>query len=375
MGGKMLSSGQDAWYTYRGNDDDVVVSTKVRLARNLANFPFPAKLRGTDGERIQSIVFDAFNHLEDCEQFQAIAVSQLDSLGSRILEERGILGPSAGSSGKDAGIILRTDGRVACTVNIADHVHISSFAPGMDCSTALQVSQAVDKGLQQHIQFAASYDFGYLTSSLLDSGSGMRISIRVHLPSLSMQGRIRSIAEDMSGKGVLFSASFGSGGMDNVSGAGGTGASLGAYYELSSTNCGSGSELDQLASIVSAGKKIMEMERSARSECRRDMPSDVRNYLYRSVALARSSLFIPLREAIDIISGIKWGTDMGMLCGIEDASLRALLYRIQEGHLEYVLKNGSFKFEKDVSANAAKKNERLRALILQEAFEDVKVIQ
>ena len=192
----------------------------------------------------------------------------------------------------------------------------------------------------------------------------MKLSLRVHLPSLSMQGTIGSVSEELNKNGILFSALYG---------VGDKGASLGSYYELVSTNSQTGSEFDQVVSMSSAAKKLAEMERGAREKCLDIMPSEVRNYLYRSIALARSSIFISLREAVDIISGVKWGKDIGLVDGIDDATLHALLYRIQEGHLEYVLKNGEFHFEKDISDNPVRKNERLRALILQEAFEDVKI--
>src|SRR5574344_89598 len=128
MEGPIAAPGNnDAWYSYAGSDDDVILSTRVRLARNLANFPFPQKLRGTDGQRVQAIVFDAFNHLDNGDQFQAISIEKLDPLGSRILQERGVLSAEEISTEKkdgDAdtdrgcGIVMRTDGKVSCTVNI-----------------------------------------------------------------------------------------------------------------------------------------------------------------------------------------------------------------------------------------------------------------
>ncbi len=361
----------DAWYTASGQESDVVLSTKICVARNLANFPFPKKLRGNDGERIQSIVFDAFNHLENGEEFKAVATNRLDEMGSRILRERGIL---SADGDQNTGIIMRTDGRVSCTVNFIDHLRISVFSAGMDLDGVLSLAHEIDKGLQQRIQFAASYDFGYLTSSVTDAGSGMKLSLRFHLPSLSLLGRIKDISADMTSRGISFATSFGSNAINTILGSSDFSASLGSYYEISSINSQSGSELDQLASIAAEAQKIKELERSAREECLKLMPSDVRNYMYRSLALARSSLFISLRESVSIISGIKWGLDMGLLDGISDTVLHALLYRIQEGHLQFVLKNGNFNFENDVNDNNTKKNERLRALILQEAFEHVKLV-
>ncbi|MBP5696172.1 MAG: hypothetical protein J6X11_05910 [Treponema sp.] len=177
---------------------------------------------------------------------------------------------------------------------------------------------------------------------------------------------------EMNERGIGFAAAYGSGSTGFVSGFG-KGASLGAYYEIRSLDSQSGTEFDQMTSIASAAKKLVEYERTARTECASSMPSDIRNFLFRALALARSSLFVPLREAIEIISAVKWALDMNLLSGIDDSVLFALLYRVQEAHLEYVLKNGSFNFEKDISGTV-KKNGRLRALILQEAFEDIKLM-
>ncbi len=364
------SQGTEAWYTYDGQDNDVIVATRVRLARNLADFPFPEHLRPGDDERIISIVFDAFNQMSDGESFQAITMDKLDTLGWRILHERGALDVHGS---KKEGLILRNDGKLSCTVNSGDHVQIKAFATGLDLDQTVRMVTAVDSGLQSKIQFAASYDFGYLTANTWDAGSGMKISLRMHLPSVSAMGGIRSLASMVMSEGFSFTATYGNGGYNNVDGSGGKGSSLGSYYTLDTVNCLSGTELDQMSAVVSMAAKIKDMERTSRDEYKKNTPSNVKNYMYRAVALARSSMFVSLREAISIISGVKWGKDMGFLTGIDDTELHALLYRIQEGHLEYVLKNGIFHFEKDVKDVPQKKNERLRALILQEAFQDIKL--
>ncbi|MBQ1833866.1 MAG: hypothetical protein II114_08870 [Treponema sp.] len=363
--------GGDAWYAYDGVDDDVFVSSTVCFARNLANFPFPSQLRGNDGERIQSLVFDAFNSLSDGEKYQALSVNRLDPLGTRILQEREILSDSA--SEKKAGVIVRSDGKITCSVNMVDHVRISSFAPGFDFNGPMSMAENVDKGLQTKLQFAASYDFGYLTSTVEEAGSGIKFSVRMHLPSLTASGKIPSLTRAYNDKGLSFTDSFGSGGSDQISGIESKSGSLGSFYDLKTSNCLSGTELDQMANIVSAATRFRDYERSARDECRKNMDSTVRNAVFRSVALARSSVFIRLREAVSLISGVKWGLDLGIIEGIDDTTLRALLYRIQEGHLEYVLKSGNFIFEKDIKNDAAKKIERIRAVILQEAFDNIKI--
>ncbi|MFA6937057.1 MAG: hypothetical protein WCQ67_02370 [Treponema sp.] len=348
-----------AWYSCSGKDDDVILSTRIRLARNLADFPFPPKLQESDSIRIQEIAFDVFNHFENSEKYQAVSVEKLDPLGSRILQERGIIDST---EGKNLGIVMRTDGKVSCTVNVVDHVRISSFVSGFDVDGALKLCREVDEEMQKKIQFAASYDFGYLTTSVKDAGSGMKISFRVHLPSLSALGKIESIATEMSKKNISFSASYG---------AGEIGSSLGSYYQISTVNCFTGNEFDQIAEITSEVEKIVELERSARSKCNEQMPTNARNQIYRSFGVSQFSKFLTLRESIDLIGGIKWGKDLQLLTGIEYSELHALLYRIQEAHLQFAIKNGNFNFEEDIADNTERKVCRLRALVLQESFEDI----
>lgn len=349
----------DAWYTYPGSNDDVVLSIRSRLARNLANFPFPPKMQDSDGAMVQAIVFDAFNHLSDAEAYRAIPVANLDAVGARIMEERGVL-PSVRSP--HAGLIIRNDGRVSCTVNLTDHVRISSFCPGFDLDKVIVPTRKLDEALQAKVQFAASYDFGYLTSSVYSSGSGMRLSVRVHLPSLTLQNKIASVSKDFASKGISFTACYG---------AGNQGGSLGCFYQLSTNNSSSGTEFDQFANLVSEIEKLIDAERTAREEVKRTNLSDIRNTTYRSLALAKNSIFVSLKESIELVSGMKFALDCGYLEGMADTVLHALLYRVQEGQLQYVEKNGNFSFENDIVSDPVKKQERLRALLLQEAVDDV----
>ncbi len=171
-----------SWYACAGPEQDIVVATRATLSRNLANFPFPDKLNDSESERIQSIVFDAFNFLKNAEDFQAVSVCKLDGIGNKIMHERGIL---FDSKGKKSGLVLRNDGKISCTVNTDDHLKISSFIPGLGIEAASNSVYEIDNELQKRIQFAASYEFGYLTYSVLNSGSGLSVVVNLHLPACS----------------------------------------------------------------------------------------------------------------------------------------------------------------------------------------------
>lgn len=354
----------DAWYAVSGADNDVVLSTRVRLARNLANFPFPSKFKGDDAYRVQTLVFDSFSHCQEPDKYQGIVTSELDELGAKILEERGIL-EKEGAKSDGAGIIVRTDGKVSCSINFRDHVRLSSFVSGLNGSEAFNLCSQIDDQLQNTIQFAADYEIGYLTSSISDSGSGMKVSCRVQLPSLSFTQKLPQIFAQLNQKEIIVSDCFGAGSLPS--------SSLGFYYQISSKNSSSGSELDQLASLVSAVKFLVENERRERAVVLRNRQTELRNKIYRSFAKIKFASLIDTREAVEIIADIKWGKNLGFLSGIEDCELTALLYRIQEGHLQFVLKGRNFNFPSDIKDKQSLKSNYLRSLILQEAFENIKL--
>ena len=207
----------------------------------------------------------------------------------------------------------------------------------------------------------ASYDFGFLTSSVLDCGSGMKVSVRVHLPAISFAGKLRDCVTSLEEKGVGVSACFGAG-EEN-------GTSLGAYYQIATRQPAVGSEFDQMAAIVSAVRYVAECERRERVAVMHERPTEMQDAVYRAYAKMKFSSLMTLRESVDSIGKLKWGIDAGMAGGIADSDLCALLYRIQDGHLQFVLKNGSFHFPSDIAHDNALQVERLRAVMMQEAFE------
>jgi protein arginine kinase len=358
----------DAWYAALGPEQDVVVSTKIRIARNLANFSFPRASRGDDGERVQALVFDAFSKMDTPDSFQAISTERLDSLGRRILAERGVIpyefAKHYGTKNAIApGIVVRSDGRLTCTVNAADHIHICAFAPGLDPMGVWQNAHAIDEKMQECLQFAASRDFGYLTSELADTGSGMKLTVQAHLPSVSMAGSLMEVIEASEARGFSLSAAYG-----NASG-----SSLGAYYDITNANSFEGNEFDQIASISAAAVFLANFERKLRENIAENKPTIIRDRVCKSFAQTKYSSFLTEREAIAFLSDIKLGKDTGLITGITYNELAALLFRIKEAHLAFIAKSANFAFEKDVSESQELSISRMRSLIVHEALENVEL--
>lgn len=354
----------NSWFSINGPENDVVLSTRVRFARNLANFPFVKKIKGDDAERVRSIIFDAFSHFENADLYTAIINDSIAGNSAAIFSERGIIDHDAFKN-EGAGLVFCIDGKTSCAINDVDHIRISSMTPGLDGTSAFAVCQKIDDQLQNNVQFAANYELGYLNSSIADTGSGMKVSCRVHLPSLSFSGKLKTIIQALNEKGISFRDCFGAG---NISG-----TSLGFYYQISSTSCGEGNEIDQLANLISGVKFVVENERREREVVLRTLQTKLRDRIFRSLAAVKFASLIQLKEAIEILSDIKWGRNLGFFSDISDSEFCALLYRIQDGHLYQLLKSKNINFPRDISENMQLKVEYLRTILLQETFEKLKV--
>ncbi len=358
------------WYTQRGRLSDVVLSSRIRIARNLADFPFPNQFRNDDSARVQSLVFDAFLKTKVADSYQTIAVASLQPLGAQMLLERGLV-KSSTLKAPGAGLVMRMNGNKAnsglvCTVNDRDHVRISCFTAGSYIEEAYKICAEVDASLQSSLQFAASYDFGFLTSAIKDSGSGVKLSARVHLPSTGMTGKIPELFEALSQKGIVAENAF-----DYAVTGGG---SLGDFYIISSNFSGQASELEQIAAFKEVLKIVVDTERRNNDLILQTQVTEVTDKVLKSFSIGKYALMLDLREAIQIISDIKYGKNLNIIKGISDSELTSLLYRIQEASLRSVIKKRSFKFPMDIAGNDKKMSSRLRSLLLQDSFEHLKII-
>lgn len=354
----------EAWYAYAGPENDVVLSTRISLRRNLENYAFPNAFKFDDAERVQALVLDSFSKIPQAEQYSVMAVKNLEGLGQRILMERGIIHGSIMSEPM-ASLFIRSDGKLSGTVNVGDHVRLVSFVSGFNLQESFSLAKDLDDALQEHLQFSCDLDFGYLTANIFESGSGMKTSVLLHLPSVYASGLLDKVFKEILANNLAISGFYGGGRED--------GSSLGSYYVLSSNNSLQGSEQTQIEEFSLYVNQLIDLERKLRKKLTDNEPTRLRDSIYRALATVKFARYISANEAIDLISRIKWGANLGILSGINDADLLALLFRTQTAHLQYILQTSSIKYEKDVRTDE-QKIERLRSLLIQEAASKIQLI-
>lgn len=350
-----------AWYVAEGRDTDVVLSTRVRLARNLAGFLFPATIKTDDAESVVSLVFDAFNHFENPDQFQMVRMSQVDSIGKRILSERGVIENGTGSE-PWRGIVIRNDGAFSATVNMEDHIRLAVFSSGLSIVESCQAVAAIDEALKRNLQFSAMPGLGYLTSSLSSLGSGMKVSVLMCLPALTMAGLIDRVIREYLAQGFIVRGYYG----------GDDSSSLGYLYQVSNGYSAGGDEAGQCARVEQAALKLVELERKSRDELALSGKTGLEDTVFRALVTAKYARFIGLNESINLIHRIKLGVNLGYIKGIGHKDLTALLYRVQAAHISFVISGGSIIIESDVKSEDLRMD-RLRAMVIQEVLKEADI--
>lgn len=350
-----------AWYTEEGADTDVVLSSRVRVARNLDGFSFPLTIKADEAERVQSLVFDAFNHQAEPDKYQIIQMSNLDVLGRRILAERGVLEADSGNE-HWRGIIVRNDGVLSVTVNMEDHVRIAAFASGLSLFSCGNISATVESLLQKKLDFSTMTGFGYLASNLFSTGTGIKASAVLCLSGLAMNGHLERVIRDYLANGFVLRGYYGQS----------NGLSLGCLYQISNLSASTGDSDSQLSVLNQAVTKLVELERKSRSELFRSRPTIVEDTVFRAIVTAKYARLLPLSEAIDLIHRIKLGVNVALIKGITNYNLTALLYRIQNAHLQFVISSTSIIIEEELVSEETRMD-RLRAMIVQEVLKDADI--
>jgi len=359
----MTQSGQtnDAWYTEDGPETDVVLASRIRLARNLAGFNFPVTIKSDDAEHVLSLVFDAFNKLDHPERYQMVRMSGIDTTGKRILSERGVIETGIGNE-PWKGIIIRNDGILSASINIEDHLRIASFAPGLSLFECAKEVYGIDTATQDHLQFSAMADFGYLTSGIMNVGTGMKASTLLCIPAICMNGLLDRVMREYLSQGFVIKGYYGTDGN----------ASLGCLYQLSNGSSATGDYEAQIGLVEQATRKLVDLERKSRQELLVTNPTTVEDTAFRAISTLKYARFLALPEAIDLLYRVRLGANLGLVTGISNHALTALMYRIQSAHIGFVISGGSVIIEEDVKSDEMRMN-RLRAMVVQEILKEADI--
>ena len=316
----MIETGK--WYEKSGNCGDVVCSTRVRLARNLKQFPFPAKATVPQREAVEQKVRDALlsgNSILS-KEFRFVPLENASEEEAVSLVERHIVSPEFISDRRGKAVLISDDESISIMINEEDHLRIQVLREGFSLKEAAETADRIDTLLSETLDFAYDPEFGYLTQCPTNLGTGMRASVMLHLPALTENGAMPRIASNLSKLGLTIRGTYGEGSK-----------SVGGLYQLSNQITLGLSENEAIENLRSITVQLMEEERKARSQMAQDVAWQ--DKIDRAAGILKTARVLSSSECMELLSYVRFGISVGILQGVTTEELNGLMVNVQPGTL------------------------------------------
>lgn len=327
--------------------DTIALSSRVRLARNYADIPFPMRM---DEKGAKTVYDRTLANLagEAVEPIRAVRMEELSGVSRRVLMEQHKVSPQL-IKNDDGALIELMNGGVYIMVNEEDHLRIQSILPGLALGTAMELACVADDKLE-----AGGYAFdealGYLTSCPTNTGTGMRASVMLHLPALTMLSQIGPIVRTLSRIGLTVRGLYGEGS-----------EAMGNLYQVSNQITLGRNEGDILRMLNGATLQVMDRERAARALLMEKNPVGIEDRLLRSYGIFVNARRMDVKESMQRISDIRLATDLKLIDDVEESKLNDLMQQIQPASLQVMVGEEMSKEREDVE----------RARLIRETMEAV----
>jgi protein arginine kinase len=295
------------WLEENAPESDVVVSTRIRLARNVAGVPFPPRI--IKSEHVESVHEGAKRSLLKAREFKYYRLSGMTDVGKRALIERHIIsGELARNSA--GGLITNADESVSVMIMEEDHYRLQSLKSGLALSSAYSEADHLDNMLSEGVKYAFDDNLGFLTSCPTNAGTGLRASLMLHLPALTAAKGMPRIITMVSKIGMTVRGVFGEGS-----------TASGAFYQISNQITLGMSEKEILSRLLTTANKVIDFERSTRKELYSNLGIALEDKVWRAVGVLKNARRMSDNEAQKLISDVAFGASLGIVSGVSASGL------------------------------------------------------
>jgi protein arginine kinase len=324
----MLPDGGIGWADASGPDGHIVLSSRIRLARNLLGMPFTIRADAAEHEVVLDHVTAAARETPELADAPMVRVDRLERAERQLLYERHLI--SRELAGLDQGGIVRrgaalvVSGDLGVMINEEDHLRLQSLRSGFALPEAYAALERLDTGLGHRLAFAFHPEFGYLTACPTNAGTGLRASVLIHLPGLVLTKEIAKVLQGLSQVGLTFRGLYGEG--SEV---------VGNFFQLSNQTTLGKSEEDLLDQLVKIVRQVIEYEEEARRVLRRDAPALIEDKIWRAYGLLRHARLLSFEEGMNLLSGVRLGAGLNLITDVGVYTLNKLMIFTQPAHLAH----------------------------------------
>jgi len=314
------------WTEGIGPHSDIVISSRIRLARNIKGIPFPYLL---SEKKEMDIVDSTKNIMEKAEtkekmgNFFFISLREISPLERWVLVEKHLISPQHAQCQGQKAVIIREDEAVSLMINEEDHLRIQCLLPAMQLNEAWEMANQLDNLLEQHLDFAFDQDHGYLTACPTNVGTGMRASVMLHLPGLVLTRQAYQVFSTMGQIGLTVRGMYGEGT-----------EAYGNLFQISNQVTLGLSEEEIISHLSSVTLQLVEQEKNAREVLRKDANIQLEDRVWRAYGILSHARILSSQEAMALLSELRLGVDMNIIKNIDPRIFNTLIVLIQKSFLQ-----------------------------------------
>jgi protein arginine kinase len=312
-----------SWLKGSGPNSDIVISSRIRLARNLEKFPFPHWAKKPDSEQVLALAAGAFENTPELKDGILLRLDDFDNVDKQFLVERHLMSNEHAIRSNQKALFINPDENVAIMVNEEDHLRIQVMESGFDLDMTWRIMDSIDNRLSEVLTYAFKKEWGYLTACPTNTGTGMRGSIMLHLPALVMARQINRVLEAIAKLSFTTRGLYGEG----------TQAS-GNFFQISNQVSLGSREEEILGNIKGVIKQIIEQEEKARESLIAEHREMLEDRIWRSYGTLKNAHIISSNETVELLSMLRLGSDLGIVADVERSLINELFILTQPSHLQ-----------------------------------------
>ncbi|MEP4079768.1 protein arginine kinase [Haloferula sp.] len=311
------------WMTGEGADNAIVLTSRIRLARNLAGVPFPGWAKKNQRAEALEDMRPAVEGLKCMKEPFSQELDSLSSVQKQVMVERHLISREHAARGEGSAAVIERRQSIAIMLNEEDHLRMQAIRPGLELTAAYESLVEVDDQLSEQLEYAFDHELGYLTTCPTNLGTGLRGSAMLHLPALVLSDQIGQVLQAVNKIGLAVRGIFGEGT-----------ESLGNLFQISNQSTLGESEETILRRLERVISQVATHERNARGKLVEDDPDMVCDKIGRAYGVLRNAWIIDSKEALNHLSLLRLGGDLGIFSHDTVGLCDELLMEIQPAHLQ-----------------------------------------
>jgi protein arginine kinase len=328
------------WLRGGGPESDIVISSRIRLARNLADFPFSIRASAQEKSEIARTLRSAIKECQRTRTLRYLNVDDLSQLDRNLLMERQLISREHAAGDGSRGVAFPTEETISLMVNEEDHLRMQVMRSGLALMEAWEEANNIDDSLEERMSFAYHPQLGYLTACPTNVGTGLRASVMLHLPALVITKQIEKVFKALHKIQLAVRGLYGEGSQAS-----------GDFYQISNQVTLGSSEVKIIQNITTVVPQIIHYEREARQALVTESRQTLQDRVARSLGILRSAHSISSEETMHHLSNVRMGINLGLIDDLAIPTINEMFIHTQPAHLQRIQ---GMELEKPAERNVAR---------------------